>query len=82
MADALNDQFRVNFYKDYIGNMAEAMKDGGKCLSSVSLEWYVLRILWSDTLVYMHLCLYLFLSPVTLVTANSQSKRVLCLVRF
>ena len=28
LKQALNDDFRVNFYRDYIGNMVEAMKDG------------------------------------------------------
>jgi beta-glucosidase len=28
LQQALNDDFRVNFYRDYIGNMVEAMKDG------------------------------------------------------
>lgn len=26
---ALNDQFRINYYRDYIGNMTQAMDDGG-----------------------------------------------------
>jgi hypothetical protein len=30
LAQALNDTFRVNFYKGYIGNMAQAMKKGGE----------------------------------------------------
>jgi beta-glucosidase/6-phospho-beta-glucosidase/beta-galactosidase len=30
LAEALNDQFRVDFYRGYLGNMAEAMKDGVK----------------------------------------------------
>jgi len=28
LQQALNDDFRVNFYRDYIGNMVEAMKEG------------------------------------------------------
>eukprot|EP00624_Nannochloropsis_granulata_P003078 evm.model.NODE_25690_length_16931_cov_16.617329.2 len=30
LAEALDDQFRIDFYKGYLGNMAEAIKDGVK----------------------------------------------------
>jgi hypothetical protein len=33
LEQALNDQFRINFYRDYIVNMTQAMAEGGKPVS-------------------------------------------------
>jgi len=30
LKEALNDQFRVNYYREYLANMAKAMKEGVK----------------------------------------------------
>lgn len=30
LEEALNDQFRVDFYNGYIGNMGQAIADGGE----------------------------------------------------